>query len=213
VQPPEVDRDFPSLRDGPLQEALQRSLAVLWVGVIPALLAGLVLRYFVPQAASAGFPAAVSELGHRFALYFGVGLFFLFVALMRYWRFWVPGGRYASVLPAHLVPHEKSASRLAAWADDAALYDLLRSRTMQRRLQRSLGGEERAEVDRRLGALRSGLEEGDAARAAEARRAVERVAGPVLAWRRRRESFALVATVALTGAAVLLVRGRVVTAC
>jgi signal peptidase I len=104
--------ELPSLHRGRWRGPLQRALQAVWVAVVPAFLAVLVLRYLVPPA-GAGLQGIVAELGHRFALYFGVALFFLFSTLTRYWRHHVPGGRYASTLPAHRVP--SAAGSALAW--------------------------------------------------------------------------------------------------
>jgi len=200
---------LPSLRGGLWQSAAQRAIGALWVGVVPALLAGLVLRYLVPPM-GAGLQGIVSVLGHRFGVYFVVALYFVFTLLARYWRFRVPGGRYASALPAHLVPGERNADRLARWADDAQTYERLRSPAMRVRLASRLGSEKVSEVDGHLAALREGLLTGDVQRADDARRAVERLAAPVLAERRRREALGLVLAVVAAAGATLAVRARVV---
>jgi signal peptidase I len=70
--------------------ALRRTLRVLWVGVIPVLLAGLALRYLVPPAVMGG-RGVVIILGRRFGLYFFASLFLLFSALARYWFHLLPG--------------------------------------------------------------------------------------------------------------------------
>jgi signal peptidase I len=63
-----------------------RALGGLRVGVLPALLAMAMLRYFVPPAGK-GIAGAVATLGRGHPLYFGVALFFLFSGLARYWSF------------------------------------------------------------------------------------------------------------------------------
>src|SRR5580698_5215170 len=210
VHSPEVGGEPRSLRGGAPQRAAQQALIVLWGGVIPALLAGLALRYLVPRAATVGLPGMVTVLGHRFGTYFAVALFFLFRALVGHWRYWMPGGRYASALPAQLVSREKNGDRLAKWADDAALYEQLRSGSLRRRLERTLDARAKAELDRHLVEMREGLEAGDADRTSAARRAAEELAAPSRAWKRRREALGLLASVGLTGVAVLLLRARVV---
>src|SRR5580698_10201617 len=70
VHSPEVGGEPRSLRGGAPQRAAQQALIVLWGGVIPALLAGLALRYLVPRAATVGLPGMVTVLGHRFGTYF-----------------------------------------------------------------------------------------------------------------------------------------------
>jgi signal peptidase I len=186
-----------------VQIALQALLVGLWVGVIPALLAGLVLRYLVPPVGT-GALGIVVVLGHRFGLYFGVALYLLFTGLARYWRYRLPGGRYASTLPAQLVPDETDGERLAMWADHAALYAELRSDGMRRRLGGAL-----AELDEKLAAFRAALESGDLAAAGQARRALEAIAAPALAWHRRRETVRWVATIATAAVVAVLFRARV----
>jgi signal peptidase I len=191
-----------------VQAAVQQVIVVLWAGVIPALSAALVLRYLVPPV-GVGFPGLVALLGHRFGLYFGVALFFVFTALLRYWRYWIPGGRYASALPAHVVPLENKGKRLAAWADAAALYEYLRRDDVGRRIERVLGGDTRGELDRQLVELRAGIETGDAPRAGLARDAVESVAAPVLGERRRRHAAGSLAIALVAAGVAVGVRAKV----
>jgi signal peptidase I len=192
-----------------VEAAVQQVIAVLWVGVIPALSAGLVLRYLVPPV-GVGFAGLVALLGHRFGLYLGVALFFVFTALVRYWRYWIPGGRYASALPAHVVPFENEGERLAEWADAAALYDSVRCDDAGRRIDRVLGSEKKGELDRQLLELRAGIETGNAPRARLARQAVESMAAPVLGERRRRHALGSLATVLVVAGIVVGVRAKVV---
>jgi signal peptidase I len=83
-----------------------QALAVL---VFPALLALLMLRYLVPPAGS-GARGLIALLGHRYTLFFGVALFFLFSALTRYWlRRLAPSPREETRAPA--VPLRALASK------------------------------------------------------------------------------------------------------
>lgn len=199
----------PPLQASRVRGAAQRVLVALWVGVVPALLAALVIRYLVP-ATGAGLRGVVSHvLGHRFALYGWAALFLLFSALTRYWRRYLPGGRYVSVLPADVVPEEKDPRRLAEWADAATLYETLRSQGSGRRRARSLDRESMAVIDDRLRELRAALQAGDWPRARDARGALETAAAPALAWRRRRSVVAMVATIGAVGIAALAFRARV----
>jgi signal peptidase I len=194
----------PTIRGGILPTAIQRALELLWVGVIPALLAGLVLRYMIPRI-GAGIPGAVALLGHRYGVYFGIALFLLFSALIRHWRFYLPGGRYASSLPSHLAPEGRDAECLAEWRDLVALYERLRSRGVQRRIGRRLDTRARDELARRLVALRDAIESGDLARAGGAADHVESAAAPALAngWRRDTVGFvALLAAVVVPALAL-----------
>jgi signal peptidase I len=210
VQPAEVAGEFRSIRGSSVEAFAQRALVALWVGIIPALAAGLALRYLVPRAAPGGFPAIVALAGHRFGPYLAIGLFLFFSFLARHWRYWLPGGRFASALPAHLPTRGARGHRLAAWAADAAFYEQFRSPAVPQAIRSGLSAVDGAELARHLAGMREALERGDLERTLEERRAVERLARPVLAARRRRERLGLAAAVAATGVALLLLRARVV---
>jgi signal peptidase I len=197
-----------SLRGSGLQLWMQRAVTLLWLTVVPALLAVLVMRFLIPPAGN-GFPGVVARIGHGFALPLGALLFFLFSAILRYWRFRMPGGRYASALPAHLVPREKDPEKLASWAADAALYEVLVSAAMRRRLERSLDPAQCAEVDFHLSELRAGLELGDAPRARMAACALASAARVPLVAHRRREAVATAGAAAIAALAALGIRGWV----
>ncbi len=197
--------ELPPLRDGNARAVLQRTLEALWVSVVPAVLAGLVLRYLVPPTGP-GLMGLVGSLAHRGGLYFGAGLFLLFTALARYWRYRLPGGRYLSALPGQLVPGETDGDRLARWADHAALYERLRSPGMRRGLERTLDRERMTEFDGLLGELRAGLLAGDDAWVGEARRGVEASAARALARRRTRDALALLGMLAAAVGMALALR-------
>jgi signal peptidase I len=197
-----------SLRGGPWQRGTQSALQALWVGIIPTLLAALVFRLLVPPIAT-GPAGIVAQFFHRFWLPFGVGLFFLFSGMARYWRFRVPGGRYASRLPAHLVAGEKDPDRLAEWASAAALYELFVLSKMRQRLRRTPDEGSRTALGRQLDELRAGLETGDYGRANGAARAIEALAARGLASRRRSEALGVIAAVVVAVAAALGVRAMV----
>jgi signal peptidase I len=199
---------LPSLRGTAAERVAQHTLAALWLGILPALSAGLVLRYLVPDVGGA-WAGAVNVLGHRFGLYFGVALFLVFSALVRYWRYWLPGGRYCTRLPAHLVSGERDARRLAEWESHAELYERLRSRQLRSRLERTLGGQELGELYRWTTDLGAALEGGDARRALDARAAINSLAASALGWKRRRDAVSIVATAAACAAAMLAFRARV----
>lgn len=190
------------------QRALQRVLAALWVGVVPALLALLVLRYLVPPT-GVGFAGLVSRVGRGAPVLTGVALFLAFSALLRYWRFTCPGGRFASTLPAHLVPHERDPDELARWASRATLHESLSSRAVRRHMERTLAPEARAEVEGRLSDLRAGIEAGDAARAAAAADRLTALASAALAARSRRETLSTIGVAAAAAMAALAVRALV----
>lgn len=198
-----------SLAGGPLQRAAQRALTALWLGVIPALLVGLVFRYLVPRI-GVGAAGVVIVLAHKAGVYLALALFFFFATLARYWRYWVPGGRYATALPPHLVVEERDGDRLREWEGRVVLHERLRSPALRRTLRGSLGPDTLTELDSRVGDLRAAVEQGDADRAREARRAVESIAGPALTMATQRETAIWVATVAAAVAIPLAVRAWVV---
>jgi signal peptidase I len=200
----------PALRaEGRLQSGARRALRALWYGIIPALLAGLVLRYLVPPVGT-GVAGAVAALGNRFGLYLGVSLFFLFAGLLRYWRFHLPGGRYASNLPVHWAAGETDGDRLAECERHAQIYEMLRSRAVRRRLERELTPEQMTELDGQLAKLKDQLEGCDLDGARQARRHVESVATRVLVRRQRLDAFILVATVPTMAVVALAIRAYLV---
>jgi len=146
----------------------------------------------------------------RYTIPFGVALFFLFSLIARYWRFRIPGGRYASALPAHLVPAEGDGDRLAEWAKAASLYELLISPGMRLRLLRSLDHTALESFDGYLLELAQAFQEGDLAEARTAAQRLEGIAGRVLASRRRRETLAVAASALAAGMTALAIRANVV---
>ncbi len=206
-QAPVLARPTParSLR-GPLwQRWVQRVLLALWTGIVPALLAALVFRYLVPAAAPG--PAGIfAQLAHRFWLPFAIGLFFVFSAMARYWRFRLPGGRYSSQLPAQLVAGENDPERLAEWASAASLYEVLVSPRMLRRIRRKSDDSARIELERQVGDLRAGLVAGDFAQARCAANAAESLVGGELAARRRQEVLGAVGGAVVAALAAVGVR-------
>jgi signal peptidase I len=76
----------------------RRSGQALWVVILPAALAALVLRFLVPPVGT-GFAGLVSTAGGRYPLPFGVGLFVLFSALAHHWRAHLPAAVRAWVVP------------------------------------------------------------------------------------------------------------------
>ncbi len=64
--------------------ALGRASRTLWVVVVPVALACLALRYLVPVTGT-GPRGTVAALGHRYVLLSGLGLYFVFSGIARYW--------------------------------------------------------------------------------------------------------------------------------
>lgn len=80
-----------------VRRGLSALATALWSNVIPALLAGLVLKYLVP-APGHGLAGVVARLARGFPVPFGAGLFLVFAAIAHHWRSALPLGRPA--LPA-----------------------------------------------------------------------------------------------------------------
>jgi signal peptidase I len=196
---PELTAESPSLRGPWSAWWMQRALVALWTGVVPALLAAAVLRYLVPPPGG-GLHGMVATLVGSRPVVVWAALFLMFTALARYWRFRIPGGRYASALPAHLAPAELRAERLHDLARAAKIYDQLRSPRVERRISPDL----RVEFHGALAELRQALEGGDGVRAAAALQTIAKPGAGALARSRRREALVWVASV---GGAVLLAAG------
>jgi signal peptidase I len=194
---------------GSISERLgQGLLSALWVGIVPALMAGVVLRYLVPTI-GVGLPGWIASVGHAYGLYFFVAMFLLFSGLARYWRYHVPGGRYSSNLPAHLVPEERDAESLEAWARTVALYERAGSRWLRRLVAWRCTRDEGEELGRLSGELRAAIEAGDRARAGDVCQHIERIAAPALSLQRWLEALGLVAALVVAVGATLLLRARV----
>jgi signal peptidase I len=191
--------------------AARAALATLWFAVLPALLAALALRYLVPAVVTGGGAVAKDAilLAQEHLLPLGLGLFFLFAALARYWRFALPGGPYLSPLAAPLAMKLPPAQRRTL-AEAAALEGVLSTARMRRRLERALDGEHLGRLDLRLAELRAGLEAGDEALVRNSASATRAAAAPVLTRSSRSEFALLVATIAAIAAATLCIRSRLV---
>jgi signal peptidase I len=81
----QLPRESAGLWQAAGRRVLQALFRAVWGVVLPALLAGVVLRYLVPPMGS-GVPGAVAHLGRGFPLLLGLGLFLLFSALAYYWQ-------------------------------------------------------------------------------------------------------------------------------
>jgi len=78
---------------------LRSAFQAIWFVIVPALLAGLYLRYLVPESAQAQgtFSELIARLGSEQPVPLAVGLFLLFAVLLRYWRCYLPGGKRLTV--------------------------------------------------------------------------------------------------------------------
>ena len=192
----------------PRRRPIQVVLRALWVGVIPALLAALALKFLVPFPGP-GFAGALGKLARSVPIPFGVVLFFAFTLMARYWMFRIPGGRYASTLPAHVAPNEADAGRLADWADVAALSAELASGAARRHLAK-LEVAERTDVQRAIEDLGRAIDEGRLEDARALAAAARTRAAAFLAARRARETWITVGAVAAAAAVALGVRATLV---
>lgn len=135
------------------------------------------------------------------------GHFSVFSVIAWYWRFHLPGGRYASSLPAHVAPGERDADWLREWDAVVALERALRGPAVQRRLG-TLDTMTKGAVDRHLGALREAIESSEFDRAQAAAKALEALAAPALAARRTREALGAAAAVAVAAVVALGLRAK-----
>ncbi len=191
-----------ALSAGPLAAAAQALVRALWSYVIPALLAALTMKFLVPPA-GAGFAGWVARAGHHWPVPFVAGLFVIYSALAQYWRFHLPGGRYASALPGHRVPAERDAGRLRLWSEVAQA-----SRDLSRRKGRSLDDQAQKELDRRLAELARAIEEEDLGRARAAAEAAQALVAPLSLPRPLHQALVAGVVIALALGGVLLARAR-----
>jgi signal peptidase I len=98
------------------ERVVRAALTGLWLGVIPALLAGLAIRYLLPPALTHQKSAlgSVARLASDLPITAAAVVFVLLVLLFHHWRFWLPGRRYLVGAP-RLAP-----SRLRYWLGLAA---------------------------------------------------------------------------------------------
>src|SRR5215831_5928227 len=90
-----------------IERAAAAVLSLAWFAVLPALLAGAALRWLVPPVVT-GTNEVINDLvrlGQEQPVVLGVGLFLLFAALARYWRFSLPGARYLTSAPVSIARH------------------------------------------------------------------------------------------------------------
>lgn len=84
---------------------LRSTLGLLWFGVTPLAWSGVIVRYLTPYSNTAvGLESAFASFAHDHTVLLALGLFLVLTALLRYWRAFLPGGRYLFVLPAQLAP-------------------------------------------------------------------------------------------------------------
>jgi signal peptidase I len=84
------------------ERALRTSLAVLWFGAIPGLLAGAMILYLLPPplVAAEGLVGVFARSANELPVTAAALVFVLLLVIVHYWRFWLPGGRYLIALPS-----------------------------------------------------------------------------------------------------------------
>jgi len=95
----------------------RKALQLVWFILVPAVSAGLFVRYLVPTPAEARGPFAsvLAQVSAGQPVAFAVGLFLLFSTLLRYWRFYLPGGKPLGIPAARdraNAAHQKHAWKL-----------------------------------------------------------------------------------------------------
>ncbi|HYQ47304.1 MAG TPA: signal peptidase I [Polyangiaceae bacterium] len=117
-----------------LQRALRLKLQLIWFGVIPLLLSAITWRYFVPHSSSAvGLEGAFRTFARERGVLLTLLVFVALSSVLRYWRIWLPGGRYLSSLPSPLVTRVPR-RHIAACESACALLVALDQSSAQRRI-------------------------------------------------------------------------------
>jgi signal peptidase I len=192
-------------------QAGQAVLRLLWLVVIPALLAGLTIRYLVPRSVTpkaTGFENDLARWSLQDPVAFAVGVFLIFAVLAHYWRFYVPGGRFM----AKLAPEQSARvprSQLAPVAAAAELERSLADRKTRHRLEERLEDESLTTLDNQLGDLRAAIAAGEGRRTRALRRSVARLVAPALRLRQLALSASFVLGVGAAGWLVLFLRNNV----
>ncbi|MGC4090111.1 MAG: signal peptidase I [Polyangiaceae bacterium] len=156
-----------------LAKLLLSALSALWFAVIPALLTGCWLHFLLPQpvVGDARFEVALRKLATAYPFYLPLALFLVFASLLRYWRAWLPGGRWLCGLPPELSLKAERSSLVelgAAHALEARVARLLR----RPEAARKLSAENQASIAQQLEALRAALARLDALDATRQARAL-----------------------------------------
>ena len=180
-----------------LHALLRTLLRGAWFVLIPLACAGLVLRYLVPHSLTApGFEGKFAAAVRPHTLLLAIATFVAFTALIRYWRSFLPGGRYLSALPFELVERVPR-RRIAVCEEASGLLDWLEGRAGKRWL--AAHESEGALVEART--LRVLLDTGKWSRVGAASSQLQEL---VRAGRRSRDFTKNLAFVGLLGCAALL---------
>lgn len=191
--------------------ALQWAFALLWLGLIPALLATLLLRFAWPSPLSAESESLRSLAAAPFVA--GALIFALLAALLRYWRRYLPGGRYLTPLPPNLAQRLMTADLEAFGAANTLRLSLATETQRAHSPLAKLDPEQRARLQTCLQALEAALMRRDRPAAEAAQRELLVLAAPALRAREGRNLFSTLLLLAVVAAAALLCRSRAVQIC
>jgi signal peptidase I len=188
----------------------RRLLGLLWLLVIPALAAAVVLRYLDLRALDDG-PSSLGLLG-SFArtqpIAFALLVFLGIAGLVRYWKLYLPGGRYLTPLPLK-VARRRTRAELEELTAARGRERVLRGFFARRLLARRLEPERVRVLEERVGELRNAIDSGDAARAGVVARAIDEVVARVLFARSLLVTAGFVLVLVAVAGAALLIRERV----
>jgi signal peptidase I len=188
----------------------QRSLRTLWLALLPALLAALYVRYGIPSK----FADNAGEVGRAFGeaagaspFVTGVVLFLVFALIIRYWRFWLPGGKYLLHLPPEVAARlerndleaMEAALELEATLSDGGGSDAL---------TQDLGANARDQFAAKRAELARALAAPDARAANAAARSLTTLVQAPLRARRYRRALLRTLPIAVAAVAALLLRGK-----
>jgi signal peptidase I len=193
------------------ERALQSTLALLWFGVIPALLAALLLRFAWPSPLSTNSEWLRALAAAPFVA--GALLFAVLAALLGYWRRYLPGGRYLKALPPSLAQH-LAMEDIAGFAVANTLRLSIATEAKRARSPLSkLSTDERARLANYQAELEAALIRLDRPAVGAAQRGLLSIAEPALRARGARNLCATLVLLGVVAGAALLVREHVIQIC
>jgi signal peptidase I len=197
-----------------IDRAAQWLLRTIWLGVIPALLAGLVLRYGVPPFVGneIGWAGAARKLAMESPAALAAALWVLFSLLLRYWRFYLPGGVHLSRLPAAIAVR-CSKDRLAEYDALVSTHDWATSKSGEALVEKKLAPEDRRRFQAGTTELGEALIASDLERARPVAAEIEKLAAPLKRPRVLLSNALWAAAVVLAGILALFMRRNVFESC
>jgi signal peptidase I len=193
------------------ERAFKAALAVLWFGVIPALLVAVVLRFAWPSPVAASSEWLRAAGAAPFAA--GAVLFGLLALLARYWRFYLPGGRYLDALPPNLA-RRLTLNQLESLGTACRLQHAVRSELRRpSSALAKLNAEERARLQAHQVELSNAVESADLTAVSLAQASVSSLAEGALRARKLRNLLATGCVLLVAGGAARLMRERSVQLC